>query len=63
MLLSRTAFLVICALLHLAIAADASVAADATLRAADILRADILHGPDYRIEDEAATPLRLRFGE
>ncbi|MBT4866592.1 MAG: hypothetical protein HON53_15930 [Planctomycetaceae bacterium] len=51
MLLSRTAFLVICALLHLAIAADASVAADATLRAADILRADILHGPDYRIED------------
>ncbi len=39
----------------LAIAADVSVAAEertATFRAADILRIDVLRGPDYIIKDD-----------
>jgi hypothetical protein len=53
----RTALFLICALLHLAIVADVSVAAEngvARLRAADILRTDILRGPDYVIEGDVA---------
>ncbi len=52
MSVSRTTLLLTCASLYLAIAADFSVAGDVTLRAADILRADILRGKDYRIEDD-----------
>ena len=48
----RTCLLLLCASLYLAIAADVSIAADARLRAADILRADILRGKDYAIEDD-----------